>query len=338
MAAAAPATTVMVPEAVAVREPEVAEIFAVPTSTPVITALRLSPAGTRLASATPPVLLVNDQVPAALATKLPIASRVIENTVKVLPEVKFCAPTTVPLPLAKVSTFIVAAAPAITVMVPEAVGVSPPEVAEMFAVPISPPVITALRLPVPATRSPRATPPVKLVKAHVPGALATKLPAKSRVIENTVNEFPEVKFCAPTTVPLPLAAVSTRMAAAAPAITVMVPEAPVKELAVTEMFAVPIKTPVITALLVSTAATMLPSATPLVLLVNDHTPAALATKLPAASRVIEYTVKAFPDVKFCAVTTVPEPFAAVSTVVAAAAPALSVIVVEVAAVNGDDVN
>ena len=69
--AAAPATTVKVPESVAGKAPEATRIAAVPGWCPVKTALLPSPAATRSPSATPPVLLTSVHESAAtLATKL----------------------------------------------------------------------------------------------------------------------------------------------------------------------------------------------------------------------------------------------------------------------------
>ena len=75
---AAPATTVSVPESVVASAPEVARTVAVPVKRPVNTALLLPGAGARSPFTTPPVLVGNDQaVAATLATKFPLASRVI---------------------------------------------------------------------------------------------------------------------------------------------------------------------------------------------------------------------------------------------------------------------
>ena len=51
------------------------------------------------------------------------------------PDASACAGTTVPDPFAAVSTLTSVAAPGVTVIVPEPVAVSTPEVALMFAVP-----------------------------------------------------------------------------------------------------------------------------------------------------------------------------------------------------------
>ena len=75
----APAVTVIVPESVAVRAPEVARIVAVPAPCAVNVALFESPAATRSPAATLPVFVGRDHPEAAtFATKLPYVSRVIE--------------------------------------------------------------------------------------------------------------------------------------------------------------------------------------------------------------------------------------------------------------------
>jgi hypothetical protein len=113
--AAAPATTVSVPESVDVRLATTACIAAAPTRCPVNVALLVSPAATRSPLTTPPVGLANDHVAATFAMKFPEASRLIANPVTVLPDVTFCTGTTVPLPSAFVSTFTDVAAPGTTV-------------------------------------------------------------------------------------------------------------------------------------------------------------------------------------------------------------------------------
>ena len=83
-----------------------------------------------------------------------------------------------------------------------------------------------------ATRSPSTTPPVFETSAHESAAaFATKLFDASRSIEYTVNGVPAAKLCAGTTVPLPSAAVSTRIFVAGPALIVTLPKVPVLELA-----------------------------------------------------------------------------------------------------------
>ena len=70
-----PTTTVSVPESVAVNEPEVGWMVAVPARWPVNVALLVSPDATKSPLTTPPVLAVSDQALVTLATKLPDASR-----------------------------------------------------------------------------------------------------------------------------------------------------------------------------------------------------------------------------------------------------------------------
>ena len=87
--------------------------------------------------------------------------------------------TTVPEPLAWVSTRIWVAVPLVTVIVPEAVTLSPPDEACILVEPRACPVNTALA-PEP-TRSPATIPPVTPVRDHVGfEILATKLPLASR--------------------------------------------------------------------------------------------------------------------------------------------------------------
>ena len=89
--------------------------------------------------------------------------------------------------------------------------------------PVSRPVNVALLLSPAGTRSPLATPPVTLVSDHKSAdTFATKLLKASRVIANTVSEFPAMRFCAGTTAPKPFAKVSTRTRAAPAATTVSV--------------------------------------------------------------------------------------------------------------------
>jgi hypothetical protein len=114
------AITVIVPELVVEREAEVAWIVAVPVTCPVKTALLLSPPATRSSFTTPPVLSSRDHaVAATLSTKLSEASRVIAYTVSELPCVTLWDDTTVPLPLANVSTRIFEAVPAVILNVEE---------------------------------------------------------------------------------------------------------------------------------------------------------------------------------------------------------------------------
>ena len=83
-----------------------------PATWPVNTALLLP--GLRSPATTPPVVLTSDQLSAAtFATKLPPTSREMEKTVIELPELMFCAGTTVPLPSAAVSTRTCVAAPTV---------------------------------------------------------------------------------------------------------------------------------------------------------------------------------------------------------------------------------
>ena len=71
------------------------------------------------------------------------------------------------------------------------------------------------------------TPAVLLVNDHVALTLATKLPFVSRLIANTVIELSARRRSERgTTVPEPLAAVSTRTWVAAPAVTVYVDWSP----------------------------------------------------------------------------------------------------------------
>src|SRR5439155_687804 len=182
-----PATTVIVPESVELSPLLMAWIFAVPTRWPVKIALLRSPAATRSPGATLPVTLVNDQPAASvatLATKLPCASRLTENTVIELPAVMFCTGTTVPVPFAAVSTRTAVALPAMTVIVPESVGTRPDLAARIVAVPTTwPEKVALLRSPA-ATKSPSTTPPVLVGSDQVSEAtLDTKLPYMSRLIE-----------------------------------------------------------------------------------------------------------------------------------------------------------
>ena len=87
------------------------------------------PAGARSPATTPPVVLASDQDAATLSTKLPLASREIEKTVIELPELTFCAETTVPLPSAAVSTRTWVAAPTVMLNVPLVAAVRTPLVA-----------------------------------------------------------------------------------------------------------------------------------------------------------------------------------------------------------------
>ena len=175
-----PTVTVSVPESVVVNEPEVARMVAVPGAWAVKVALLRSPAATKSPSTTPPLLVGNDHASAAtLATKLPMASRVMAYAVIEVPE-RFCAGTTVPLPLAAVSTLTWVALPATTVSVPESLVVSEPEVARMVAVPRAWPVKVALLLSPAGAKSPLTTPPVLTGSDHVAAMLPTKLPPASR--------------------------------------------------------------------------------------------------------------------------------------------------------------
>ena len=153
-----------------------AEILAAPIRAPVITALLLSIAATRLPSITPPVLLVKDQVPAALATKLPAASRVIEYPVKVLPEVRVCADTTAPDPLATVSTRIAVAAPADNVIVPEVTEVRPIDVNCNVRSPIKPAIFRLVKVAKPFTSVAAVTVPASVPKPVIISAV-TFIPA-----------------------------------------------------------------------------------------------------------------------------------------------------------------
>src|ERR1035441_9693820 len=216
-------------------------------------------------------------------------------------------------------------APGITVITPESVLVSESAAASMTAEPTRRPAKAALLVSLDATRSPVATPPVLLTRLQVAATLATKLVATSRVMAYTVIELPAATFCAGTTVPVPSAFVSTRICVPVPPLTVMVPESVlVNEPEAASMAAVPVKCAVKVALLVSPDATRSLSATPPVLLTRLQVAAALATKLPYASRVMAYTVIELPAVTACAGTTEPLPSAAVSTRICDAAATLTV--------------
>ena len=77
----------------------------------------------------------------------------------------------------------------------------------------------ALLLSPAKTKPLSATPPVLLANDHVFVTFATKFPFESRLMAYAVSEFPAVTFCAGTTVPLPLTAVSTCTVVAAPGTT-----------------------------------------------------------------------------------------------------------------------
>ena len=82
-----------------------------------------------------------------------------------------------------------------------------------------------------------------------------------------------------------------------------------------------------TALLLSTAGTRSPAAIPPVRFSSTQAvDATFDTKLFEASLVIEYTVMDDPDASDCAGTTVPDPFAAVSTLTVVAVPGMTEIV------------
>src|SRR5205814_1744554 len=103
--AKAPAPTVIVPEFTFVSPDEVAWITPVPATLPVKTALLLSPAATRSLSTTPPVFVANNHALAAtFDTKLLNGSREMEKTVIEVPDTNIWAGTTVPDPVAEVST------------------------------------------------------------------------------------------------------------------------------------------------------------------------------------------------------------------------------------------
>ena len=98
-------------------------------------------------------------------------------------------------------------------------------------------------------------------------------------------ESPEVTDCAGTTTPLPSAAVSVRMAAALPAVTVSVPEFEESEPRTTCIWADPMSFPVKTALAPPPARS--PETTPPVTLTRDQESAVtLAMKLSETSRVM----------------------------------------------------
>src|SRR5205085_9431003 len=89
VAAALP--TVIVPEFVTANAPDVARMFAVPTSTPVKVALLLSPAGTRRSEERRVGKVSRDQGSAAtFDTNLPSKSRVMEHSVIELPDGTEC--------------------------------------------------------------------------------------------------------------------------------------------------------------------------------------------------------------------------------------------------------
>lgn len=112
--------------------------------------------------------------------------------------------------------------------------------------------------------------------------------------------------------------------AAGPGITVIVPdEFLVKAPEVASIFAVPTLLPVKVALLLSAAAAKSPDTTAPVILVKAQLSAAtFSMKRSLLSRVIEYTVIELPEDKSWAPTMVPEPFAAVSTLILAGAPVI----------------
>jgi hypothetical protein len=174
------------------------------------------------------------------------------------------------------------------------------------------------------------------VNDHVTLGLATKFPDASRVMAYTGTELPEATLGDPTAVPLPSAAVSTVRAAAVPAVTVKVPELPVRDgdaktaWTVAVPFTWPVKSELAPLLGDKSVLT-----TPPVMPVNDHVTLGLPTKFPDASRVMAYTGTELPEATLGDPTAVPLPSAAVSTVRAAAVPAVTVKVPELPVRDGD---
>ena len=123
LALTGPGTTVITP-VVSPPAPADAWMTAVPTKTPVSTALLLSTGATK-SPLTMPVGLTNDHVAATFATKLPNWSRVLEYAVNVVPDGTLAVPISAP-PVAEFSTLSCVGAPGTDVRVPKFVGIISP--------------------------------------------------------------------------------------------------------------------------------------------------------------------------------------------------------------------
>jgi hypothetical protein len=151
-----------------------------------------------------------DQVAVTFEIKLSRASREIAYIVMELPEANDVSGTTFPVPSAFVSTRILVAVPAVTVIVPDTTLMRLASVAWIFPVPARCPVKVALFESPAGTKSVPVTPPVAVTIAHASAAtLAMKLSCESRVMEYTVRPLPDARLWGRTTVPDPSARVST---------------------------------------------------------------------------------------------------------------------------------